>query len=204
MRVCITLPILLLAAASPAAAQSPAPVYHGTGYDVVLPARYKPAETTSSADGDSRQQVSVFTNEQSVLFVGRFSSTELQDTALATRRALLQISRATLLHAGGKDVTLDGDLRDFERGDRIGLRVPVTMLDDAGRPMHGVTEMSVARGGPLELWMVMYLDSREGRGVSTGERVLDSFRITGAPPEEQAFQGRGFMELSDPKAKPRP
>lgn len=205
MRIRFTLPILVFAATAPAAAQSTTPVYHGMGYDIVLPARYKPAETTSSGDGDSRQQISVFANDESALFVGRFSSNDLQDTSLATRRAFLQISRVAMLNEAAKDVTLDGDPRDVERGDRIGVRISVTMPDDrTGQLRHGVMEMSVTREGPLELWMVMYLDSRDGRGVSTGEQVLESFRITGAPAEEQAFQGRGFRELTDRNAKPRP
>ena len=204
MRVRSTLSIFLFAAAAPATAQTPAPVYHGTGYDVVLPARYEPAETTSGDHGDNREQVSVFRNEQSVLFVGRFSSGDLQDTSIATRRAFLQISRVALLEEAGKDVALDGEPRDLERGDRIGMRITVTVPDDStGELMHGVTEVSIAREGPLELWMVMYLDRRADRALSTAERVLDSFHITGAAPEEEAL-GRGFMELTDPKAKPRP
>lgn len=206
MRMRFALPILLFAAAVPAEAQSSGPVYHGTGYDVVLPGRYGPAESTSTDDGDTHGQVSVFTNDESLLFVARYSSVDFQeDTSLATRRALLQISRVAMLHQAGKDLTLDGDPRDVERGDRFGVRISVTVPDDStGQLLHGVTEVSIAREGPVELWMVMYLDRRAGRGVPTGERVLDSFRITGAPPEETAFQGRGFRELTDPKAKPRP
>jgi hypothetical protein len=203
MRVRFTLPILLLAAASPVAAQSSGPVYHGAGFDVVLPAQYKPAETTSQATRDYRIQMSMFADDESALVVGRFISVAIRDTSLASRRALLQLTRAGMLQAAGENVAMEGDPRDFERDDRLGIRVPVRIQGEH-EAVHGVTEMSVAREGGLELWLVMYMDKRSGKGVSTGERVLDSFRITGAPPEEAAFQGRGSQEMTDPKAKPQP
>ena len=63
------------------------------------------------------------------------------------------------------------------------MRIPVSLPPEKGRSFtyHGITEMSVARRGSLDLWVVMVVDRRRSAAAtSAGERVLDSFTLTDA------------------------
>ena len=115
---------------------------------------------------------------------------------MATRRAMLQLARVGMMQASG-DVTLLGDLRDIQRDDRLGMRVAVSMPPDKERnfTMYGIAEMSIARQGNPELWMVMVMDRRRDAGTGVaGERVLDSFRL--ADPAVAGNVIRGFQEAA--------
>ncbi|HEX6746918.1 MAG TPA: hypothetical protein VF092_06440 [Longimicrobium sp.] len=140
----------------------------------------------------------------------RFTMTD--DTTFATRRAMLQLARVGMLQAAG-EVTPQGEPREFERGDRVGLRIPIRIEQGetcgCDGPGYGVAELSVAREGGPEMWMVMYVGTHGGPAASSaaGERMLDTFRLTAAQEAaegDEAVRGRGFVELTDIKAKPRP
>ncbi|HET7231250.1 MAG TPA: hypothetical protein VFJ16_14675 [Longimicrobium sp.] len=196
MRNQLALAFVLAAAAAPAHAQRPLPVYHGEGYDIVLPAKCRPAVTESSREDGDRTRTYLFGGENTFVVVVRYAMAEISDTSMATRRAMLQLARVGMMQASG-DVTLLGDLRDIQRDDRLGMRVAVSMPPDKERnfTMYGIAEMSIARQGNPELWMVMVMDRRRDAGTGVaGERVLDSFRL--ADPAVAGNVIRGFQEAA--------
>jgi hypothetical protein len=186
MRIRFALAFVLSAAAAPAYGQRPGPVYHGAGYDIVLPARCRLAQTESKPANGYRMQMYAFKSENAFVIVERFNSLAIPDTSLATRRAMLQFARVAVLGKAA-EITPEGEPSDFERGDRLGLRLPVRMpaRDTNDGNVHGTVEVSVARNGEIEMWMVMVFDRRHTAATAAaGERVLDSFSLTHAPPAE--------------------
>jgi len=196
MRNYIALAFAVFAFAAPLQGQRGQPVYHGDGFDIVLPSECKPAgtQTESSAKDGYHMRMSLFGNDKRAVVVARFGIEEISDTTLATRRAMLQLMRVGMLQASG-EMTMTGEMREFERGDRVGWRVPVSVQPDGEREFtaYGTAEMSVARQGRLEMWMVFYLDHRQD--AAAGERVLDSFRLTDAEPGQA--EARGFRILEE-------
>jgi hypothetical protein len=188
MRNYIALAFLAVTTAAPAAAQRPQPVYHGAGYDIVLPARCRLTKTqTRPADGYETELYG-FESDNAVVVVERVNMNRLgiADTTLATRRAMLQLARVGMVGRLGR-ITIQGEPADFERGDRFGLRLAVSVppKDRTENTVYGTVELSIARQGDPHMWVVMYLDRRRGAAnASAGERLLESFSLTHAAPTE--------------------
>ncbi|HYH78983.1 MAG TPA: hypothetical protein VEX86_04280 [Longimicrobium sp.] len=180
MRNYFALAFVLSAAAAPLDAQSARPAHCGEGYEIVLPARSVAGSTESESNGRIASRMSMFANENTLVIVGRMTALEIADTTLATRRSMLQLGRVGMLGKAGESATF-GEPRDFEDDDRVGVRIPVSLPPEKGRSFtyHGIAEMSVARRGSLDLWVVMVFDRRRGAAATAaGERVLDSFTLT--------------------------
>ena len=202
MRNHLALAFVLAAAAVPAHAQRPQPVYHGNGYDIALPGRCTPAGTKSGIEARYRTEMSMFDCGGTLVLVGHFSWREIEDTTLTTRRAMLQLVQSGMLHSSSAEVTVVGQPLEFERADRVGTRLSVSMVPERNRDetFYGTAEVSVARGGGLELWMVLFMGPKHDAATgAAAERVLDSFHLTGAPPvvaESDAGKAppHGFIE----------
>lgn len=201
MRTYFALAFLAITVASPVHGQRAEPVYHGAGYDIVLPARCRLASSESRPANGYQMQMYVFEGANAFVFVQRFNSLEIPDTSLATRRAMLQFARVGMLRASGR-ITPRGEPADFERGDRLGMRLPVRMTlgNTKEGAVDGTVELSVARRGDLSMWMVMVFDRRRNATAALGERVLDSFSITDAAPVE-AEAGTTFGGSKDVSAE---
>ncbi|HSU16097.1 hypothetical protein [Longimicrobium sp.] len=179
MRIRIALALALCAAAAPLHAQRGDSVYHGAGYDLVLPARYRFLSTRDAAGNGYQLRTYVFGNNAGAVMVLRMGlSRELNDTSIATRRAVLQIMRAAMLQAAG-NMRLDGEPAEIVRDDRVTLRTPVVFAAD-GRQVRTQMDLSVSRQGPVVAWMVLAVRVRPGpRDEEIAARALDSFRVTG-------------------------
>jgi hypothetical protein len=195
MRIHLALAILTFAAAAPVHAQRGPEVHRGDGYQIVLPAKCSPmpiseARALASSDHAETQLMAVGQHTLVMVIAGRVD--EIQDTTMATRRAMLHLARAGMLHAASGDAAVIGEAREFERDDRVGVRISVTLPPDRGRnfALHGTAELSVARRGGAEIWVVMVFDERDNPATrATAERVLDSFRLTEAAPRRIAEKG---------------
>lgn len=211
MRVHLALAFLLCAAAAPVHAQRDQPVHHGDGYEIVLPAKARPMATSQaralSSGGRSQTQL-VAVNQNTFVMVMRGRVDELHDTTMATRRAMLHLARIGMLQAASGEAEPAGEPREFEVGDRLGVRIPITMRPGRGRnfTLRGTAEVSVARQGDAVIWVVMVVDQRNNPGARAAvERVLDSFRLTAVTPlaaEGSVAGGKGSAAASDLAAKP--
>jgi hypothetical protein len=208
MRTYFALAFLMAATAAPVHGQRAQPVHHGDGYEIALPARCTPIRTESKTRNRFQVQIYSFGNENTVVVVERIHSLEVPDTSMATRRAMLQLLRVGMLNASG-EVTVLGEPRDFESGDRLGVRIPVSISPDDAKddPIHGTVEISVRREGELEMWTVMVLDRRRNASTAAAsERVLDSFRLTAARPlvaeKESDGEQKGSARGAALKAEP--
>ncbi|HEX8246116.1 MAG TPA: hypothetical protein VF541_21560 [Longimicrobium sp.] len=179
MRIHLALALLLCAAATPLRAQDADSVFHGGSFDVVLPAGYPPMLAEPEEEQENGDKMEMYVSprgDDGVVMVLRAGvEPTLNDTALATRRAFLQIARAGMMQAKA-DMRPLAEPREVLRDDRVGLRMPVAM-ENNGDSLRGSVEMSVPRQGPLAVWLVMSFTGRD----ASDERVMDSFRLTGGP-----------------------
>lgn len=206
MRTCLALAFAF--AAAPLHGQRAQPVYHGQGYDITFPGRCTAGGMKSGMEDGFRSEMATFACDNTVVIIGRYGSREVEDTTLATRRAMLQLARVGMLHGSAADVTVLSE-REFERGDRVGTRMSVRMKPDeeGEEAFYGTAEISVARAGGLALWIVLYL--APGKNAATGpaaDRALDSFHLTDVPAVAvERGAERGFIEMpktSDSAEKP--
>lgn len=210
MRTCFALAFLMSAAAAPGHAQRAQPVHHGDGYEIALPAKCRPlpAESMRTHVPDDIEVPLVAAGENTLVMVMRRGFDEIGDTTLATRRAMLHLARVGMLRAASGTMVTAGEPREFERDDRVGIRIPVTMpAKDGDVTVHGMAEVSVARRGEPVLWVVMVFDQRrDAAATAAGERVLDSFHVTAAAPsvaeKDSDREHKGFAGGAALKAEP--
>jgi hypothetical protein len=178
MRTRIILALALCAAAAPLHAQKDGPVYHGAGYEVVLPARYRLINTRNTVRDGQPMSTVVFGNGDGMVMVIRSALPHVDDTTLVTRRAMLQLARAGMQQAGD-GMRLDGEPADILRDDRVTLRVPI-VFENKGESVRGTADISVSRRGRPVLWVLIAVHQGGGRrGGAAGARALDTFRLTG-------------------------
>ena len=205
MRNRIALALALCAAAAPLHAQRADSVYHGPGYDLVLPARYRYITSHDRVEEGERIRAYVFGSSGGALVVVRLEpGTQLTDTSLVTRRAVLQIMHAATVQKAG-DMRLTGEPVEIVRDDRVTLRAPVVMARD-GVTVRGTVDLSVARRGPVVVWMVTAVREHPGpRDEETARRTLDSFALTGAGDpalDDGVIVEAGTKRVDDLDAKP--
>jgi hypothetical protein len=200
MRTCFALTFLMAAAAAPVHGQRAQPVHRGDGYEIVLPTKCRPVpaeELGARSSEDDIETPLVAAGENTLVMVMRRGFDEIgDDTTLATRRAMLHLARVGILRAASSRMAVAGEPREFERDDRVGIRIPVTMpAKDGGPTVHGTAEVSVARRGEAVLWVVMVFDRRRDATVAAaGERVLDSFHLTEAAPSVAEKESDGELK----------
>lgn len=211
MRIPFALAVVTFAMAAPVHAQRGPEVHRGDGYEIGLPAKARPMATSQSrslASGGRAEMQLLAVNQNTVVMVMRSYVEELQDTTMATRRAMLHLARVGMLRAASDEADLTGEPQEFEVGDRVGVRIPITVRPGRGRnfTLRGTAEVSVARQGEAVIWMVMVIDQRDDSGARAGvDRVLASFRLTEAAPriaERSPAERKGSAEASDLAAKP--
>jgi hypothetical protein len=179
MRTRIALALALCAAAAPLHAQKADSVYHGAGYDVVLPARYRFVNSTDGEREGVNYRMYIFGNDAGGVLVIRMEPRQqIGDTSIATRRAVLQLMRAGMMEAAG-EMRMTGEPVEIVRDDRVTLRSPVVATAN-GQTMRTTIDISVSRRGPVSMWMVMPMrEHPTPRGDAIGLRALDSFSLTG-------------------------
>jgi hypothetical protein len=175
---------LLAVAAAPARAQGGAPPFHGNGFDIVLPPGYPPMVTQHTSEEGRDMEVFISSkgeNSALIVFHTGMEDVGMNDTTLATRRALLQLARSGMDGAQG-DMRITGEPEEVTRDDRVAIRMPVKM-DVQGQPATGWAEVSIPRRGPVGMWMVMMASVTPGAADRKAvTEVMDSFRLTGDGP----------------------
>lgn len=163
-------------AAAPSYAQGAGIVYRGDGYEVVLPSGCE-VLPWSATGADTKTQPIDCGGRLRAVFVTRVNPPGAPDSARATRVAAFKGSRQGMIDEFGDPGALSAGT-EFERPDRVGWRMDVHMDGKFGS-LRGIAEVSFARGDNRRGWMVVYLDrTPDAETTATGERILDSFRIT--------------------------
>lgn len=176
--------IATASAAIPSYAQGPGELYRGDGYEVVLPSGCEVLPWRATHADTETQPIDCGGRLRAVL-VNRIRPTGVPDSARATRVVVFNSYRRGMVEVFGDPDALSAGT-EFERPDRVGWRMAVQMDGDSGS-LRGIVEVSFARGDNRRAWNVMYLDrTPDAETAATGERIIDSFRITGGdgPPAE--------------------
>lgn len=178
MRTRIALALALCAAAAPLHAQKADSVYHRSGYALSLPVRYRFMESNNGERQGVQFRMDIFGNQSGAVLVIRMETRQqISDTSIATRRAVLQLLRAGMMEAAG-EMRMTGDPTEIVRDDRLTMRAPV-VLTTHGETIHTTVDVSVARRGPMVMWMVMPVSERSTpQSTAVGQRALDSFSLT--------------------------
>ncbi len=185
MRTHLAIALALCAAlAAPAGAQN---AFAGRGFLIALPYGYPAMEeqVDEDEDGGGIETFVSARDDKSIVMVMHVPVDEqINDTTLATRRALLQLARAGMDQAQA-DMRITGEPREVVHEDRVALRMPVKMEAD-DQVLLGRAEVSVPRRGDVAVWMIAVMSTAAGAELhATAERVMNSFRLSGPmPPPE--------------------
>jgi hypothetical protein len=109
----------------------------------------------------------------------------LRDTTLVNRRWFLHQYRG--MWATGSPsrwISISGEPREIVTDERIALRSPIRLQMGEGVPdLYGTVDVVIQRRGEVMVWIVAHAaQQRSAAFDEVTERVLDSFRITGARP----------------------
>jgi hypothetical protein len=146
------------------------------------PAFRTPAGTRQALSDTARRRAAIQSAPDTSRALRNEFMQTLNDTSLATRRALLESTRAPLAQNASRVVVLGTQTREIVTENRVTLRSSATLHIDNDLSLVGTADASMPCRGAGEFWIVIYATkTRTPESDAIAARMLDTFRLTGGP-----------------------